>query len=439
MGMRTSINELTDGLAHSGPKRLLVMGDLMLDRYTLGEAGRVSPEAPALVLSRDEELVRPGGGANVAAFLRGLDVETTLIGTVGSDGDGRVLRRLLQELHIDCTGLVMLEGRPTTSKHRFVGRAAGKEFQHLLRVDCEDRTPIPVAAERRLHELLALHIPACDAVLLSDYAKGTLTETLISAAIGAAVEAGVPVLVDPSRDRMPALYTGATLVSPNRTTFQRWTGQSGPTEEAILAGLMTLRRQIDVETAVVTLDKDGMAYASGVGQGVLAGRRRTVCDVTGAGDMVLAMLGVGYAAGWALQDCLELANTAAGLEVERFGVEPISWDEIAAEASQATTAAKVISADRLLRQLAAHRQAGKSIAFTNGCFDLLHVGHITMLEEAARTADILIVAMNSDSSVRSLKGAARPIVNECDRAHQIAALGCVDYVIIFDEDTPIRL
>lgn len=419
--------------------RVLVVGDLMLDRYTVGETERVSPEAPVLILRGVEDDVRPGGAANVASFLRGLDADVVLVGVVGDDGDGRTLRYLLDDLQVDCTGVVVEAERVTTSKQRLVGRSQRREPHHLLRLDRESLAPIAPAIEAELAAVVEQDIPQCAAVIVSDYGKGVCTPTLLRCVIAAARRAGVPVLVDPSRGADYESYRGATVLVPNRHAAELVCGTGLRSTEAALAAADTLRQRFGVDSAVITLDRDGLVFAAETERGMIAGRPRDVCDVTGAGDMVLAVLGLGLAAGLALRASLEWANAAAGLEVERFGVVPITRAELVEQSFSKPPQQKVVALEELESVVAAARRAGQTVVFTNGCFDLLHVGHVDLLQAAAGLGDLLIVALNSDASVRRLKGPDRPVVADTHRAALLAALACVDCVVIFDEDTPHRL
>ena len=423
-----------------GHPRLLVVGDLMLDRYTWGETERISPEAPVIVLREDLAEVRLGGAANVASFLRGLDADVVLAGVVGDDVEGRTLQRLLQELPVDATQVTVAEDRATTIKHRFVGRSAQRQPHQLLRVDRETRTAISTDLEARLCDGLSSILPTCDAVLVSDYGKGVCTPTLLQTVINAARKHQIPVLVDPSRDVDYQRYTGATLVAPNRVAAERVIGHALRDPTAIRQAAAQLRNNLQLDVAVLTLDRDGLAYATEHDAGLVPCRPREVCDVTGAGDMVLAMLGLCLAAHVPLIDSLHLANIAAGLEVERFGVEQVSRADIERELARGQTESREpVDLDQLVAHVAEHRRAGRTIVFTNGCFDLLHVGHVTLLEEAAQLGDVLIVAINSDASIRQLKGSDRPIIGQDDRARMLAALACVNHVLIFNDDTPHRL
>ncbi len=421
------------GLGHS---RILVIGDLILDRYTIGEAERISPEAPVLVLRESEDEVRLGGAANVAAFLRGLEAEVILCGIIGDDSAGRTLLKLGEEQAVDLSGIVTVADRPTTVKHRFAGRSGSSTPHQLLRVDREVRDPIDPPTEEALVARLRDAIPTCSAVLISDYAKGVGTPTLLQAVIALARQHGKAVLIDPSRGGDPQRYAGATMITPNRIAAELWVGHPVRSDDEVRQTAETLRQQLQLEAAILTLDRDGLAFADETAWERIPCRPREVCDVTGAGDMVLAMLGLCTAEHMPLRDSLRIANIAAGLEVERFGVTPISRAEIAAELHIHDFNNKETTVEALRPLLARARDRGERIVFTNGCFDLLHAGHIQLLQQAAELGDHLVVAINSDASVRRLKGSTRPIIGEQDRALQLAALACVDHVVIFDDDTP---
>jgi D-beta-D-heptose 7-phosphate kinase/D-beta-D-heptose 1-phosphate adenosyltransferase len=427
-------------LLHLSHPRLLVVGDLMLDRYIWGDAERVSPEAPVLVLREDLDEVRLGGAANVASFLKGLEAELVVAGVVGDDAEGRILRNLLGVISGEITAVITDESRQTTTKQRFVGRSSQRQPHQILRVDRETRRPLSAEIEQRLIEGVLEALPTCDAVLVSDYAKGACTPKLLRAVIDQARKLGKATLIDPSRGGDYQRYRGATSITPNRAAAELVIGKPLRDEQTILTAAAQLQHNLQLDAAVLTLDRDGLAYATADEAGTVACRQREVCDVTGAGDMVLSMLGLCFAAQVPLVESLELANAAAGLEVERFGVEPITRTEIARELDrEKSTMSGPVSLEELTPHTDRYRRDGKSIVFTNGCFDLLHVGHISLLEEAARQGDVLIVAVNGDASVRRLKGSERPIIGETDRARMLAALSCVDHVLIFDDDTPHRL
>lgn len=432
--------ELIEHLQNLGNPRVLVIGDLILDRYIFGDAERVSQEAPVILLRADKEEIRLGGAANVANLLRGLDAEVTLAGVVGRDSDGIVVRHELERFQIGTLGILEDPGRPTTVKERYIGRAQQRHQHQMLRVDREVRTAIDGELSEQLLRTLADLIPQHDVVLVSDYAKGVCTPEIVQGTIRIARELGIPVMVDPQPGEEYGQYRGATGVTPNRLETFRATGiQVRTPEDAYEAGAK-LCRELNLDFAYITLDSDGMALVDQSGRGeMLPTRRREVYDITGAGDMVLAMIGVGLAAGINPADIGRLANVAGGLEVEQIGVVRITREEMLADLIQHHRGPvnKTCTRDSLIQQVAARRRTGQRIVLTNGCFDLLHVGHVTYLQEAAREGDCLIVAINSDTSVRSLnKGPDRPLFNEIDRAKMLASLECVNLVTIFDEETP---
>lgn len=429
-----------DGL---GRPRILVLGDLVLDRYTWGNAERVSQEAPVIVLRADCREARPGGAANVANMLVGLEAEVSSAGVVGKDPAGDELRRLLVAAGVDCRAVLEDARRPTSVKERFVGRAGSRHPNQILRVDHESCEPLGESVEARLIEQVEVLVPWHDAILISDYGKGVCTPRLLRAAIDAANLVRVPVIVDPCRSCPLEHYRGVTVIKPNRAEAERATGLAiDKPAEALEAGRQ-LCQKLEARMALITLDRDGMVLVerNGCGEVFPPNQPRAVYDITGAGDMVLATIGLCLAAGVEPADAVQLANVAAGLEVERAGVAVVYRDEIRAEllSGRQAGACKIVTSGQAAKLLAGHRRQGEKIVFTNGCFDLLHVGHVNYLTEAASLGGVLVVAVNSDASVRRLKGPGRPVIGEPDRAAMLAALACVRYVIVFDDETPCRL
>ncbi|HEX3656094.1 MAG TPA: D-glycero-beta-D-manno-heptose 1-phosphate adenylyltransferase [Pirellulales bacterium] len=422
--------------------RVLVLGDLILDRYTWGEAERISQEAPVIVLRADQRESRLGGAGNVCQMLRGLEAEVTCLGMIGDDADGQSLASLLDEWQVNRESLLVDAGRPTTSKERFIGRAQGRHPHQILRVDCEQREPLDGQLQlqliARLPELVRQH----DIALISDYDKGVCTPEVLRATIDAGRAAGVSVLVDPIRGTDYSRYRGATTMTPNRTEAGLATGIKITTiDEAYQAG-RKLCRDLDLKMAIITLDRDGMALVHADGRAAaFATQPRAVYDITGAGDMVLAMIGVALASELAAEDAVRLGNVAGGLEVEKVGVAVIPRSEIRARllADLPQQSNKLVDLEPLALLVEAHRAAGQRIVLTNGCFDLLHVGHIHYLQEAARLGDVLVVGLNDDASVQRLKGPGRPVISQRQRAAILAALGCVNYVVMFGDDTPLAL
>jgi len=435
--------QLIDAFQRLGKPRLLVLGDVILDRYIWGDAERVSQEAPVILLREEQTEVRLGGAANVANMLRGLQADVTMAGIVGNDPEGERVRNELQSSGVDCQGLIVDAERPTTLKQRYIGRAQHRHPHQMLRVDRELRKPLGAHA---VQALLAAILPLLEehqAVLISDYAKGVCTPDVVPTVIAAARQAGLPVIVDPPSSGQCGHYQGATAMTPNRLETERATGREIRTIHSAFSAGRRLCAELQLESAFVTLDSDGIALVRADGSAEhLPTRRREVYDITGAGDMVLAMIGVGAAAGIQPADLARLANVAGGLEVEQIGVVTVSREEILADlmSGGCTSDEKICTVDDLSRQLAARRALSQRIVFTNGCFDLLHVGHVTYLEQASREGECLVVAINSDASVRRLnKGSDRPVFPQQQRATMLAALEAVDYVVVFDEATPQEL
>jgi D-beta-D-heptose 7-phosphate kinase/D-beta-D-heptose 1-phosphate adenosyltransferase len=440
-GMANAMSyELIDDMERLGTPRILVLGDLILDRYVWGDADRISQEAPVILLREDRQETRLGGAANVANMLRGLDAEVTLAGVVGNDADAPLVAQELARAGVDCSALITDDDRPTTCKVRFMGRAQHRHPHQMLRVDREMRHPIRTEIAQKLLDAMLPRLHEFQAVLISDYAKGVCTAEVVKPLIAAARAAGIPVVVDPAAGGDYNLYRGATGVTPNRSETQKATGIDVRSIEAAYKAGNLLVEKFGLDMAFVTLDRDGIVLARQDGEPIhLPTRIREVYDVTGAGDMVLAMFGLGMAAGIEPSRLCRLANVAGGLEVEQVGVVRISRKEILTDLLHGSrrAAGKVCSLDELTRHVSARHKAGQKVVLTNGCFDLLHVGHITYLAEAAREGDCLIVAINSDDSVRRLnKAPERPIFDQEYRAAMLAGLESVDYVVVFDEDTP---
>jgi D-beta-D-heptose 7-phosphate kinase / D-beta-D-heptose 1-phosphate adenosyltransferase len=438
--MSNTLVEMVRGL---GKPRLLVIGDAILDRYIWGNAERVSQEAPVILLRADDDEVRLGGAANVANMVRGLEAEVTLAAVVGADRDGQTVREELERAGVDCSAVFTDRTRPTTVKERFIGRAQNRHPHQMLRVDREVRDPIPAALRDELFALVTSSLTDYQAVLVADYGKGVCTPGLIQDIIKAGRAAGVPVLVDPRPGQDFSHYHRATTVTPNRLETRLATGIDVKTPADALAAGKKLCDLLALDYAFVTLDSDGMALVRPDGTGeILPTRKRQVYDITGAGDMVLAMIGVGLASGLSPVDVGRLANVAGGLEVEKVGVVPVRRDEILADliAHSRGVPRKVLPLDECVAAIARRRDAGQRIVFTNGCFDLLHFGHVSYLRQAAAEGDCLVVGLNSDASVRGLeKGSDRPLFCEELRAEMLAALEGVDFVVVFDDATPHRL
>jgi D-beta-D-heptose 7-phosphate kinase / D-beta-D-heptose 1-phosphate adenosyltransferase len=415
--------------------RVLVLGDLMLDRYISGNVERISPEAPVPVVRVAHCNERPGGAGNVAMNIVGLGAKATLLGFVGGDEDGRTLETLLLGAGIE-SGIIVVAGRPTTTKLRIIG---GK--QQMLRLDTEqaDRYPDEVYAE--LLTAVDSSVASADVVVLSDYGKGVLTEKVCQHSIRAARDRGIPVLVDP-KQRSFAQYRGATTICPNLAELSLASGVSAHDLDTILIAGQRMIAALELEYMTATMSDKGIAVLRSDSVFVAPAVARQVFDVSGAGDTVIATLALTLCSGIEIEIGAQLANVAAGIVVNKVGTVPVDRDELLISLTpqiELHTEEKVLVLDPLRERLSAWRSASQRIVFTNGCFDLLHVGHVALLEAARREGDRLVVAINSDASVRGLKGPSRPLVAERDRARILAALAAVDAVVIFDDPTPIQL
>ncbi|MCZ6598422.1 MAG: D-glycero-beta-D-manno-heptose-7-phosphate kinase [Planctomycetota bacterium] len=425
------ILRVLDGL---GIPRILIVGDLILDRYVTGDVSRISPEAPIPILSARTSDERLGGAGNVAANLRAMEAEVEILGVVGDDPLGQNLLGLLEKIGVESSGCVCDADRPTTEKTRLVSGV-----QQVLRVDWEEVRPIPSPVAEKLLAGIGERIAAAGAVVLSDYGKGVLAPNVIAEVIRVARDAGVPVLVDPTGADY-ARYRGATLVTPNQKEAELALGRRIENLDDMPAAARDLIAIASLEAAVITLGAQGMYHlaADGTSGGRVPTVARAVYDVTGAGDTVIAHLALGLAAGVGLEAAVQLANQAAGAVVGRRGAASVTRSELRASLGEGMAASgKILERGVDLEgALLSWRGEGKRIAFTNGCFDILHAGHIDYLRFARSKADVLLVAVNDDASVRRLKGEGRPVNEVEDRLRVLAALEMVDAVVAFGEDTP---
>lgn len=422
---------------------ILVIGDLMLDEYHYGDVERISPEAPVPVVRSQQHERRVGGAGSVVANLSALGISTTVIGLVGDDEAGMHIRDSLEALGADVSNIVVSEDRPTSCKTRILAgvQHAGRGQQQILRLDREqahESTPAELAAcQNALTQILDQPLSI---ILVSDYEKGLLSEELLKSLMKGARDRGIPVLVDPGRSGDWAKYEGATLICPNRYEASAASGLEVGEEAADHARVgEILVEKLKLDHCILTLDRDGMTrVSSGGGLRRHPTRVRAVTDVAGAGDMVLSLLGLALAAGWSIDEACQLANLGAGLEVQKVGVQPVELWELSAARDTHFGLQKQPgqSVDEMTKVMDQYRQASQTVVFTNGCFDLLHSGHLQLLEAARAFGDALIVGLNSDESVTRLKGPERPILPASERARLLGALSSVDHVVIFDEDTP---
>jgi D-beta-D-heptose 7-phosphate kinase/D-beta-D-heptose 1-phosphate adenosyltransferase len=437
-------SDLIDLVQHLGQPHVLVLGDLMLDRYVWGDAERISQEAPVILLHADKREERLGGASSVATLLRALGAKVSLVGVVGADVDGARIRQALTGLDIDHDGVVNDADRPSTVKERYIGRAAHRHPQQLLRVDFETREPVQAGIETELCEAVKHQVRRSDIVLISDYDKGVCTPGLLQGTLAAAKERGIRTVADPIRKADYSKYRGCSSMTPNRYEAGLATGRTLQSSSQALDAAAQLMNDLGLEAGIVTLDKDGMALAHRDGRRQLFPTRpRQVYDITGAGDMVLSVLAMALAAGADYDPALRLANVAGGLEVEKIGVATVTRDEILRdllhESGGPGSQQKLLPLNLLLLALESRRRLGQRIVFTNGCFDVLHAGHVQYLQEARQQGDLLVVGVNSDESVRGLKGPARPIQPLEARTAVLAGLSAIDYLTVFDAATPLEL
>jgi D-beta-D-heptose 7-phosphate kinase/D-beta-D-heptose 1-phosphate adenosyltransferase len=437
--MSTRLIEIVEHLAG---RRVVLVGDFMLDRYVFGNAERISPEAPIPVLRFTREESRLGGAGFVLAGLAHLGASVRAVGVVGDDPAGRELRHHVGQAGADATGLINVTGRPTVAKTRILGSSDDRSPHQMIRLDVEETGPVEEDVAGRIVATATTALDGADLLCLEDYNKGVLTPDVCQRLIAAARERGVPVFVDPARIDDYSKYRGATLLKPNRIETERVTTVSTKSPDGLKTAAETLLNSLDLDAVVVTLNERGCYLAARDGQrSLLASRPRGVADGTGAGDMVLVALALARAAGANWSEAAQLSNVVGGLEVERLGCVPIGKDEIIHDllAEHNEQAGKQRALEALLPELARHRAAGRKIVFTNGCFDLIHLGHVKYFQFAKAQGDLLVVGVNTDSSIRRLKGTKRPIIGESDRVSVLEELESIDYLVRFDDDTPQRL
>ncbi len=413
--------------------RILVVGDLMLDTYHIGSVKRISPEAPVPVVRVERSYSVLGGAANVARNLIGLGATPIVVGSVGRDNNGAVVEKMFAELDIDVE--LIYTDAPTITKTRIIGND-----QQVVRIDFEqDNMLLSQQTQAQILSAVEKHIEAVDAVIISDYAKGLCSDEVCRAVIAMANEYQKLVVVDPkgiSWDK----YRGATVVTPNIKELSDVAGRVVKnSDDDVAESARGVLGSYNLQSLLVTRSERGMSYISEAENLVIATEAREVFDVSGAGDTVVATLAASLAAGFSTSDSIFLANKAAGVVVGKMGTSPIFFQELRDQVMVQCSSSKLIDRERLGELMKLLEERKSRIVFTNGCFDILHSGHVTYLERAKSLGDILILGLNSDDSVKRLKGPSRPINDEMARATVIAALSSVDYVVIFDEDTPLNL
>ena len=416
-------------------KHALVIGDVMLDRYLIGSVGRISPEAPVPIVLLNHQNERAGGAANVAANLALLGIKTHIIGCIGHDNEGAILTKLLEQMHVNASGIYTSSSRPTIAKTRVLSG-----HQQMLRLDQESNANFNADENAGLLAAIQtqLALKPC-VVILSDYAKGLLSEQTCQTIIKQCKTAKIPVLVDP-KGRDYSKYKGATALTPNK----KETAEACNTivdDPDLISKATALKKELDLEFLAVTRGEEGITLIDSATHHLPAIAKQ-VFDVSGAGDTVIATLAAGLIHQLSVLQSLQLANIAASVVVGKVGTVPISQADLTealASQQKSEQAHKVCDLTRLKAKVDVWKKDKQTIVFTNGCFDLLHAGHVTYLEAAKKRGDKLVLGLNTDRSVSAIKGPTRPVVPENDRARVLAALESVDAVILFDEDTPLNL
>jgi D-beta-D-heptose 7-phosphate kinase / D-beta-D-heptose 1-phosphate adenosyltransferase len=430
-------SDLTADLDLFASARVLVVGDAMLDHFVYGSVERISPEGPIPVLKVESEERVLGGACNVVHNLAAVHAKPSLVSVVGDDPPGREIRSLLSALALGKTCLLSQQDRATTVKRRYI--AGG---QQLLRADQETSSPIDDSCARELLEATEAILPGVRALVLSDYRKGVLKPDVVRALIEQAQSAGCHVVVDPKQQDY-SVYRGASIITPNRKELQLATGLETETESDVALACRHVIEKSGIDTVLATLGERGMFLATATGTAEhFQAEAHEVYDVTGAGDTVVAMVAAGLAGGVDLERAARIANVAAGIVVSKSGTAVAETHEILHTLHSQRLhlpESKVVDLTSLVRQVRQWRSASLRIGFANGCFDLLHPGHISLLEQARKACDRLIVGLNSDASVARLKGKDHPVQNEAARAVVLAALAAVDRVVVFAEDDPLRL
>ncbi len=437
--MATRLIELVE---HLPAAKIVLIGDLMLDKYIYGNAERLSNDAPVPVLHFQREESRLGGAGRVAADLATLGANVHMVSLCGTDATGQQIAAMLKEYKVNIAGLIETPDRPGIAKVRMVGLAQHRHAQHLIRLDYEDPAPIDETLAKKVLAALEKSLEGAAALCIEDYNKGLLTDSVCKQVIDLARKRNIPVLVDPYELTDYSKYANATAITPNRKEASRATKLPCADESHCQPLAEKLLHELKLEAVVLTLDKDGSYLATKDGERrLLKTRERKVYDVAGAGDMLLAMLAMARCAGGDWVESVALANVAAGLEVEKYGSVPVTPSEIKLEllTEQHEHLGKQRDLSQLLPELERHRAAGRKIVFTNGCFDLIHLGHVKYFQFARAQGDLLVVGVNTDRSISNLKGPKRPIVNQHDRIEVLEELESIDYLVLFDDQTPIKL
>lgn len=414
-------------------KNILVVGDVMLDTYYTGDVKRISPEAPVPVFRKKAERSVLGGAANVAANLVAAGQNVSMMSIIGNDETGIELREIFNKQGVN-TDLVISLDRNTTEKTRFLA----SNNQQVLRLDVEDTNPITDDEAENLLKRIEEKIESFDLVLISDYMKGLLTYRFTQGIINASRKSNIPVIID-VKDPEYNKYNGATLIKPNLKELQDLTGLKPETDREIIEASEQLRKKSNCEYVLTTCGGRGMVLLGDGEPYFIDAFGHEVFDVTGAGDTTIAYLAACMVNDYSIRESVVIANLAAGIQVSKVGTSSVYWPEIRERLVDQADGSLYKVIDRSSLEKFREGHIDKKVVFTNGCFDILHIGHIRYLQQAAKLGDILVVGLNSDSSVKRLKGEERPINTESDRAEMLSALAFVDYVVIFEDDTPLQL
>jgi D-beta-D-heptose 7-phosphate kinase/D-beta-D-heptose 1-phosphate adenosyltransferase len=409
---------------------VFLFGDVMVDRYVMGNVERVSPEAPVPVLHVSEKQQRLGGAGNVAVNLLALGASVRVCGWTGEDVAGKWLRETLSECGADVTYLFASDSLSTTVKTRFASNN-----QQLLRVDEEQAFEYSSAMRNRLEECAPGFFESIDVLVISDYAKGAVESEVCKHLISAARSRGIPIIIDPKGTDY-SKYAGATIVTPNISELEQVSGGQLCEVDDLHAASSKLVAEHGFDSLALTMSEDGIGLTKQDGTFLhFPARKREVVDVSGAGDTVVALLALGQGSGLSLESCCILANIAASIVCQKFGTAPASARELSNVLDEQDSG-KFVKVEEATRIVAELHQNGKQVVFTNGCFDLLHAGHISSFIQARDFGDVLIVAVNSDASVKRIKGPRRPIISERNRIRMVGSLSCVDYVVLMTDDNP---
>ncbi|MBI2485693.1 MAG: D-glycero-beta-D-manno-heptose-7-phosphate kinase [Deltaproteobacteria bacterium] len=419
--------------------RILVIGDVMLDRYFWGDVQRISPEAPVPILKVSGENLSLGGAANVAKNLRSLGATVEIFGIIGRDGEGENLIALLKQIQIDSKGIISDLKNLTATKTRLIA-----ENQQIARIDKEETSPISDKVKNHIMRAFTKSVEenTPHGIIISDYAKGLIREDLSNEIIQLARRKGIFVCIDPKGKDFNK-YKGANVITPNQKETEELCGFPIEDDKTLKRAAEILIEQTDAEGVLITRGRHGISfYVKGTHEiKTIHSDAREVFDVTGAGDTVVSAFTLSYITSKSWEDSVRIANCAAGIVVGRIGTATVTQQELSERFnySQYLSNNKILTRDLLSKTVFRLKEEGKRIVFTNGCFDLFHIGHLKLLKQAKEMGDVLVVGINSEDSAKRLKGEGRPFIGENDRVNIIAALDCVDYVVVFEEDTPLDL